>query len=624
MTDSFKEKNRLAICVCYDPEGIIDRYVTYLLSQIKNNVNKLVIVVNGKLSSDSRRELKKISEDVFVRENTGFDFGAWKYAITDYIGWERMKQYDQLVLLNDSCFGPIYPFEDVFQKMDGSADFWGLVAHGELKSKNPFDLCPYGFLPAHLQSSFMVIERRLLLSKDFQDFWENLKTARNYQEAVAFNECVLTKHFEDLGYSWSTLIDTKDLDGDAPTAHSFFSPGQLLLRGMPMLKVKAFSQRLDDLLNVHMVDDLHIGMKYISEHTQYDTDLIYEHILRTCNIADIHDTLHLDYVISTEARKESKRPDGTFVVLLHLYYIDLLEEEKKYIQAIPEYMDVLVTTMSEKQKKAIEDAYSDILGGRLKVILMKNRGREAASLLVAAREHLLKYDYICFCQDKKSSQVPYATGMSFARLGWENMLCSKGYIENIVDTFSREPRLGLLVPPRFFGGAFLGNLPSNLWTICYNRTVDVAKMLGLTVNINDQKGIICTNSMFWARTKALLPLLDHDWQYEDFEEEPTPVDGALRHIIERILQFVAQDAGYYTGIVMTPEYAAIQTNAFFHLVQREMRRNQQLGLNQLTAPNRTFFTRIKYRLKEFLKRKLPYNKFMQLKKIYIRMGGKPL
>lgn len=352
----------------------------------------------------------------------------------------------------------------------------------------------------------------------------------------------------------------------------------------------------------------------------------FEHILRRCNIVDIHDTLHLDYVISDIEQCEYTKPREKYIVLLHLYYIDLLEDEKKYIAAIPEYMDVLVTTTSEEQKLAIEEAFSDILGDRLKVILMQNRGREAASLLVAAKKYLLEYDYICFCQDKKSSQVPYATGISFGRLGWENMLCSRGYIENIVNTFQKEPRLGLLVPPRFFGGAFLYNLPSNLWTICYDRTFAVSKMLGLKVDINPEKGIICTNSMFWARTKALLPLLAYDWKYDDFEQEPTPVDGALRHIIERILQFVAQDAGYYTGIVMTPEYAAIQTNAFFYLVQKEMRLNQQLEetLSISTNPIYTKISHSRYRFKEYLKKRLSPKRFKQLKSFYLKMGGETI
>lgn len=618
------EQRRLGIFLCYDPDGIIDDYIPYLLNDLKKNLSSLVVVVNGKLTPEGRKRLESITPDVVARENTGFDFGAWKFAMTEYLGWETLQSYDALVLLNDSCFGPFKPFAQIFDQMQGKTDFWGLVEHGEVKTANPFQLCPYGYLPAHLQSSFLVVESRLLHSEEFHDFWATLPAAQNYQEAVAKDECVFTKHFSDLGFSYAPFISTKDMDGNAPTAHAFFSPGQLLLRGMPMLKAKAFAQSLDDLLHVHMGDDLAVGMAYLRRHSQYDERLIWQHILRRYNIADIHDSMHLDYVLSDRAAEGVPDRTTKVLVLLHLYYLDLLEEETPYLAAIPPYMDVLVTTMSEEQKTAIEKAYGELLGARLRVIVMQNRGREAASLLVAAKPYFAGYDYICFCQDKKSSQVPCGTGASFSRLGWENMLASRAYIENIMSTFEREPQLGLLVPPRFFGGLFLYNLPSNLWTICYDRTVAVAKQLGLRVDIRPDKGIICTNSMFWARTKALEPLLRYDWKYEDFEGEPTPVDGALRHIIERILQFVAQDAGYYTGIVMTPEYAAIQTSAFFHLVQREMRRGNELenALHQVTDPVQWAAKKKKRSAKDWLKRHVSQGQWKRLRNLYYKLGGK--
>ncbi len=618
------ECSRLGIFNCYDPDGIIDDYIPFLLNDFKENISRLIIVVNGRLTPEGREKLELITPDVFVRENSGFDFGAWRYILIEYLGWNALLDYDELVLLNDSCFGPLYPFSQVFAAMTEKTDFWGLIKHGEIKTANPFNICPYGYLPEHLQSSFLVISKRMLHSREFYDYWDRLPLAQSYEEAVAKNECVFTKHFADLGFSYSAFIDTADMDGISPTAHAFFSPGQLLLRGMPVLKAKAFAQSLDDLLNVHMGDDLVLGMAYLRQHTTYDERLIWQHILRRYNIADIHDTMHLDYVLSDRVAETTPHQAGKTLVLLHLYYLDLLDEEKKYLAAIPTYMDVLVTTMSDKQKTAIEAAYGELLGPRLRVIVMQNRGREAASLLVAAKPYFSGYDYICFCQDKKSSQVPFGTGASFSRLGWENMLASRAYIENIMCTFEREPQLGLLVPPRFFGGLFLYNLPSNLWTICYDRTVAVARQLGLHVDIRPDKGIICTNSMFWARREALEPLLQYAWKYEDFEGEPTPVDGALRHVIERILQFVAQEAGYYTGIVMTPEYAGIQTNAFFHLVQREMRKNAALedSLHQVTDPFSWKATKKKRFVKEWLKRRLSQKQWASLRNFYYKAGGK--
>ena len=45
-----------------------------------------------------------------------------------------------------------------------------------------------------------------------------------------------------------------------------------------------------------------------------------------------------------------------------------------------------------------------------------------------------------------------------------------------------------------------------------------------------------------------------DWKYEDFDNEPLPVDGTISHAIERILPYVADDAGYKTVIAVNQNY----------------------------------------------------------------------
>jgi hypothetical protein len=37
------------------------------------------------------------------------------------------------------------------------------------------------------------------------------------------------------------------------------------------------------------------------------------------------------------------------------------------------------------------------------VILKQNRGRDVSSLLVACKEYVFKYEYLCFIHDKKST-----------------------------------------------------------------------------------------------------------------------------------------------------------------------------------------------------------------------------
>jgi lipopolysaccharide biosynthesis protein len=51
-------------------------------------------------------------------------------------------------------------------------------------------------------------------------------------------------------------------------------------------------------------------------------------------------------------------------------------------------------------------------------------------------------------------------------------------------------------------------------------------------------------TMFWARTAALKPLLDLKLGWKEYPREPIPSDGTILHAIERLLPFIARQAGY--------------------------------------------------------------------------------
>ena len=47
---------RVAIYFFYDKNGIVDKYVNYFLEDLKKNLDRLIIVCNGKLTSKGREE----------------------------------------------------------------------------------------------------------------------------------------------------------------------------------------------------------------------------------------------------------------------------------------------------------------------------------------------------------------------------------------------------------------------------------------------------------------------------------------------------------------------------------------------------------------------------------------
>jgi lipopolysaccharide biosynthesis protein len=50
--------------------------------------------------------------------------------------------------------------------------------------------------------------------------------------------------------------------------------------------------------------------------------------------------------------------------------------------------------------------------------------------------------------------------------------------------------------------------------------------------------------MFWARPQALKPLIDLGLTWDDYPDEPLPIDGTLLHALERLLPFSAAQSGY--------------------------------------------------------------------------------
>lgn len=559
---------RIAIYVCYDKQGIIDDYISYLLNDLKQNLDKLVIVVNGNLTAEGKKKLLALSSDVVKRENAGFDVGAWKFALTEYLGWQEIESYDELLLLNDTFFGPFYPFKVVFDKMaKRDVDFWGLTQHGDSVMFENHKKHKH-FLPRHLQSYFLCIRKKMLCSQEFKDYWENQKTSKSWFEAVDQNEAHFTQYFGEKGFKWDSFISNEGKDKKFsynPYGHNIY---EILQQGFPVIKRKEFAAPLEMTIKFNNGEDYRRGLEYIKSNTSYDTRLIFQNVLRNYNIADIHDALHLDYIIPDDEIKDKNLKIKDACVVLHLYYTEKIERYVSFVKNIPEEIDVIVTTTSDEKKKVIFNAFSEILGNRLLILVGQNRGRDVAGLLVTARPYLKKYKYLCFCHDKISSQTVYTIGNSFEHILWENTLKSREYISNMISTLEKDENLGFLSVPPLFMSAFSFVLRPLLWSLNFQNTKKLLENLKISVPLDENKTCLTCGTAFWCKTKALAPLFEHEWKNEDFPEEPLPVDGTISHAIERCFSFVAQSQGFYTGIAMTSEWASVFINdykaAFFN------------------------------------------------------------
>lgn len=614
--DQKETVKRLVIYFFYDADGIVDRYVSYMLADVVKNCTELFVVCNGKLTAEGRKTFKKFTPYLLVRENVGFDVWAYKEALEHY-GWDELGKYDEVVMMNHTIMGPLFPFAEMFEAMNGrDVDFWGItVFHKNMV--NPFNIS-YGYIPEHIQSHFIAVRNDMLLSPEFQSFWDNRPPIESYEDSVGKHEAIFTKYFSDKGFTWDKYVDTDDLKGFTFHPISFCPQRLIEEKRCPIIKRKTFFHPYEYLIETvggqakQLID-------YLTENSLYDVGLIWENILRTCHMSDIRSCTNLSWIMPKNHFDGTPGENTSVALILHIYYEDLINYCYHYSLSMPENADIYITTDTVDKQKQIEHIFSAGPWRQVQVILIDNRGRDISALLVGAAKYAYKYDCVCFAHDKKVTKADEGiVGFSFSCRYFENILGSRAYVNNIISKFEAEPHLGLLCPPPPKLGPYYG-LIGQEWGCNYQNTKKLYDDLGLSVPIHEDKEPIAPfGTMFWFRPKALKKLFGQKWNYDDFPEEPIPSDGTLLHAVECIYPYVVQEAGFYTAWCVNDYYASTEHTNLHFMLRRSLIENREYnegcGLKKITPRRR--------KIKALFKAIFPTSIWRFLKKAYHALGGR--
>lgn len=594
-------KQRLGIYCFYDKYGHAASFIKTFLDDLMDNLDDLVVVVNGQLSDQARQLFSEYTKTIIVRENKGLDVAAYKQAILT-LGWEKLESYDEVICLNDTVMGPVYPFREMFACMDRKdVDFWGITAYaGETVDKEQ--------IPTHLQAYWHAYRRSLVSSPAFHEYWETMPLWKDYAEVTRKHEMTFTKHFTDLGFAWASYIDWRKYQGYS-SYPLLYMPMQIVRDDRcPIFKRRSFfvdySAYFDQTAGQPALD----LYEYLRDHTDYDVDMIWDAILPSYNIDDIRKAMHLDYVLPSQAinPQTHDRPRSAFIY--HVYFMDLLEDTCHYIASLPEETDLYITSTEDKIPQIREYMQQHGISHQATFIPVINRGRDVSALLVAACPVVLsgKYDVIGFAHDKKSSQNQEnghhgTESQGFAYKLMENTLGSEAYVKNILTLFAENPRLGQVTPPPPYHALYFAHTIPHDWGANYEITKELLEdRLGIHVPLSPTKPTASAmGSCYWFRVEALKPLFEYGWKYEDFlPEGQMSEDGTISHAIERANGYICQSRGYYPAWVLSDRYARIEVDSLFYTTammmgsSAEARSGESLltnlrGLNLATSRWRT-------------------------------------
>lgn len=538
---------RLLIYVVYDPRGDVEQYIPYALEHLRPHCSRILVVVNGALTEEGRTVLEQVADEILVRENRGYDIGGYKDGLA--LTGAGIERFDEVILANDTWFGPVGDFAPVFERMDARPlHFWGMTDHVRVEP-NPFT--GDGYLAYHLQSYWVAVRRDMFLSEEWAAYWDALPVLDTYSDAVAKHEGVFTEHFVDRGFVGEVAFPTLT---DKIENHAVLYAEQLIDAGCPTLKRRPFFQWPP------FMDRLAVVGAWTLEAAQrhgYPIELIMKDLARNVAPKILNaDAALLNVLPDVDGSYDAAKPLRV-VVIAHIFYTEMTGEILDRADHLPGSYDLVVTTPDEQRAAEIRDilARRTLRGSAEVRVVASNNGRDQSAFLIGCRDVLLgdAYDIVVKVHSKKTPQDSDNVGRHFKEQQFENLLPSPGHAAGVLALFQREPGLGLAFPPMVhLGHPTLGHG----WWANKPGFVRLAAELGIRVPADDTSPLAPYGSMFYARPEALRLLVAADWSYDSFGGVEAYRDGGLAHILERLPVYAAAELGYHSRTIANPRYFA--------------------------------------------------------------------
>jgi rhamnosyltransferase len=533
---------RLVVYVVYDPRGEVEDHVLHALGALREHADGIFAVVNGKLTEGGRARLERATDRILVRDNRGFDIGAQRDALLALSN--EIEDFDEVILTNDTWFGPVRPFGPVFARMDAEPlDFWGLTDH----TATPGDgESGEGAIPRHLQSFWLAARRSMFSSEEWRRYWEQMPIFDGYWDAVTGHELVFTEHFERAGFvSGVAFSEAAYPAGNA----SVYAADLLLDDGCPVVKRRPFFHDPPFLARHAVVGR---SLAQIVQSYGYPMEMFWSNLARTVAPRILHADCAMLEVLASDDDAVSDAGLRTLVIA-HVARGGDAAGLRGAVAAVPGEYDVVVTT-SGGGALVDEPGLRDLFPAAGRVEQFASPAGDDAGVIAfldvcRSRDDLEDYDLVLKI-GRSDAQAESVNAEHYRnRYAHENLVGARGYATRVWGLFRDEPGLGLVFPEM----SHIGRSPSDReWGGERAVVARLRDASGIRVPWDDLAPLEPSESVWVVRPAALALLVDAT-------REPV-IDGDAEQAaraVRRLFVSTVAELGFHTRTVLTHEHAAI-------------------------------------------------------------------
>lgn len=322
-------KSKICLFAGYDTEGIIDSYVVSYVKELSKYCD-VYYLADSDISRDELSKLYPYVKQAWAYRHGEYDFGSYARLIVNYVGWDVINTYSDLLLVNDSCY-LIRSLEEVFSDMDSRrVDWWGLQAtkgisktryklNNLYKNKIPLDLIRDKYVDTYeneyfydflIGSYFLSFSKKVFNSPIFKSFFNNIEKEKNKLNIIRKYEIGLTRILIKSGFSFDTYMNS--LYPFHPIfTHVYFD---MVEEGFPLLKRYFLTQ------NHYSVPNL------------YEWEIKLRHTCPDLNVNDIN--LNLNRVCSSQHLYEKLHIKGERKFPYLKYILKSIIKRVRYIRVV--------------------------------------------------------------------------------------------------------------------------------------------------------------------------------------------------------------------------------------------------------------------------------------------------
>ena len=223
---------KVAVFAHYSDQVEISPSDAYFISQLRGT--GFAVIVSTTCTSDAIAHQQlweqwhhKI-DGLITRENIGFDFGSWAAALSS-LDLEN-GEIEQIILVNNSVYGPLFPLEPIISDLSQHGDFFGLTASREF--------CP------HIQSYFLGFNKIVIDHSDFRKYWSGSFLGQSKWSTIFRRELAWEVFFTKRGFRSAVLIeDSRQFPRNPLT----FLWKDLISQGFPFMKKSLLTHNYDSI-----------------------------------------------------------------------------------------------------------------------------------------------------------------------------------------------------------------------------------------------------------------------------------------------------------------------------------------------------------------------------------------